>query len=72
MQDAHRAKSDPCDVPELFLLLKRCSLSETVAGMGQGGMELAVRSFGLLSAVVIPVVTFLTPLAEHFSDLKDR
>ena len=21
---------------------------------------------------VIPVVTFLTPLAEHFSDLKDR
>ena len=23
-------------------------------------------------SVVIPVVTFLTPLAEHFSDLKDR
>ena len=22
--------------------------------------------------LVIPVVTFLTPLAEHFSDLKDR
>ena len=26
----------------------------------------------LVSSMVIPVVTFLTPLAEHFSDLKDR
>ena len=27
---------------------------------------------GFSETVVIPVVTFLTPLAEHFSDLKDR
>jgi hypothetical protein len=38
---------------------------------GRRGVS-AVRNAWLPQARVIPVVTFLTPLAEHFSDLKDR
>ena len=37
------------------------------------GRSGAARSIALpCVARIIPVVTFLTPLAEHFSDLKDR
>ena len=39
--------------------------NQSVSGRGGWGNYLGCR-------VVIPVVTFLTPLAEHFSDLKDR
>ena len=30
------------------------------------------RGYSHATHIIIPVVTFLTPLAEHVSDLKDR